>query len=37
MYVLLNLAVGGSWAGAPDSTTPSTAQMLVDTLTFVPA
>ena len=37
MSVLLNLAVGGSWAGAPDSTTPSTAQMLVDTLTFVPA
>jgi hypothetical protein len=37
MYVLLNLAVGGSWAGAPDSTTPSTAEMLVDSVTFVPA
>ena len=37
MYVILNLAVGGSWAGAPDGTTPSTAQMLVDSVTFVPA
>jgi len=31
-FLLLNLAVGGtgSWPGAPDSTTPSPAQMLVD-------
>ena len=35
MYALLNLAVGGSWAGAPNRTTPSTAQMLVDSVTFV--
>ena len=37
MYAILNLAVGGSWAGAPDATTPSTAQMLVESVTFVPA
>lgn len=37
MYMILNLAVGGSWAGAPDSTTPSTAKMLVESVTFVPA
>lgn len=36
-YVLLNLAVGGSWAGAPDSTTPSTAQMIVDSVTWTAA
>ncbi len=29
-YFLLNLAVGGSWPGAPDATTPFPAQMLVD-------
>lgn len=37
MYLIINLAVGGPWAGAPDSTTPSTAKMLVDSVTFVPA
>ena len=37
MYVILNLAVGGSRAGAPNRTTPSTAKMLVDSMTFVPA
>ncbi len=37
MYVLLNLAVGGPWAGAPNSTTPSTAKMIVDSVTFTPA
>ena len=37
MSAILNLAVGGSWAGEPDSTTPSTAKMLVDSVTFVPA
>jgi beta-glucanase (GH16 family) len=29
-YLLLDIAVGGTWPGAPDSTTPSTATMLVD-------
>jgi beta-glucanase (GH16 family) len=29
-YMLLNLAVGGAWPGYPDSTTPTTADMLVD-------
>lgn len=36
MYFIMNLAVGGSWAGAPDSTTPSTAKMLVESVTFKP-
>lgn len=30
MYVLLNLAVGGDWPGAPDLTTPNPSYMLVD-------
>lgn len=29
-FLLMNLAVGGSWPGNPDSSTPSPAQMLVD-------
>ena len=29
-YIILNLAVGGSWPGPPNSTTPFPAQMLVD-------
>ena len=29
-YVQLDLAVGGTWPGPPDATTPSTATMLVD-------
>ena len=29
-YVILNLSVGGSWAGLPDETTPFPAAMLVD-------
>jgi len=29
-YLLLNLAVGGNWPGAPDETTPFPATMLVD-------
>jgi beta-glucanase (GH16 family) len=37
MYMILNLAVGGSWAGAPDSTTPSTAKMMVESVTFNPS
>jgi beta-glucanase (GH16 family) len=30
MYVLINLAVGGSWGGDPDATTPLPGRMLVD-------
>lgn len=30
MYMILNLAVGGSWPGNPDVTTPFPAEMLVD-------
>jgi beta-glucanase (GH16 family) len=29
-YILLNLAVGGDWPGAPNSETVFPAQMLVD-------
>ena len=29
-FIILNLAVGGSWPGPPNSTTPFPAQMLVD-------
>jgi beta-glucanase (GH16 family) len=29
-FVILNLAVGGSWPGSPDSTTPFPSEMLVD-------
>lgn len=29
-FLLLSLAVGGNWAGSPDSTTPFPAQMVVD-------
>lgn len=29
-FVILNLAVGGNWPGAPDATTPLPARMLVD-------
>lgn len=35
-YAILNLQVGGPWAGAPDDSTPSTAWMLVDSVTFDP-
>lgn len=37
MHVILNVAVGGSWAGAPDGTTPSPASMVVDWLRWEPA
>lgn len=37
MYTLLNLAVGGSWAGAPDGTTPAISTMTVDSVTWSPA
>lgn len=36
-YIILNLAVGGSWAGAPDETTPFPATMLVDWVHWQPA
>lgn len=29
-FILLNMAVGGNWPGAPNATTPTTATMLVD-------
>jgi len=29
-FIILNLAVGGSWPGSPDTSTPFPAQMLVD-------
>jgi beta-glucanase (GH16 family) len=29
-FILLNLAIGGDWPGAPDSTTPFPSEMLVD-------
>ncbi len=32
-HLVLNLAVGGSWAGAPDASTPPTATLLVDRTT----
>lgn len=34
MYMMMNLGVGGSWAGAPTSATPPTAQMLIDSFTY---
>ena len=37
MFVILNLAVGGPWAGAPNSSTPFPAQMTVDSLQWTPA
>jgi beta-glucanase (GH16 family) len=37
MYALLALAVGGNWAGAPDSSTHFPAEMLVDWLRWDPA
>jgi beta-glucanase (GH16 family) len=29
-FIILNLAIGGSWPGAPDNTTPFPSEMLVD-------
>ncbi|MGV9825928.1 glycoside hydrolase family 16 protein [Gordonia sp. NPDC003429] len=37
MFALLNLAVGGTWPGAPNSTTPNPSQMLVDWTRYTPA
>jgi beta-glucanase (GH16 family) len=34
--VILDLGVGGSFCGAPDSTTPATARMLVDWVRVLP-
>lgn len=36
MYVLLNLAVGGSWPGPPNAATPDPALMLVDWVRYSP-
>jgi beta-glucanase (GH16 family) len=36
MVVVLNLAVGGNWPGAPRPTTPSPAQLVVDWITYHP-
>jgi beta-glucanase (GH16 family) len=30
MYAILNLAIGGSWAGPPDGSTHFPAAMIVD-------
>jgi beta-glucanase (GH16 family) len=37
MYAIFNLAVGGPWAGAPDSSTQFPAKMVVDWFRFDPA
>lgn len=36
MQVILNIAVGGPWAGAPDKSTRFPAKMLVDSVTWEP-
>lgn len=36
MYALLNVAVGGRWAGPPDESTPFPATMLVDWFRYTP-
>jgi len=30
MYLILNLAIGGNWPGAPDGTTPTPASIVID-------
>jgi beta-glucanase (GH16 family) len=30
MYITLTLAVGGSWPGSPDATTPFPSEMQID-------
>jgi beta-glucanase (GH16 family) len=37
MFAILNLAVGGSWTGPPDNSTPFPATMLVDWFRWDPA
>lgn len=32
MYIVLDMSVGGTWAGAPDATTPAALPMAVDSL-----
>lgn len=34
MHLLLNIAVGGSWPGSPDETTPFPAELVVDYVRF---
>lgn len=36
MYAVLNVAVGGDWAGPPDDSTPFPATMLVDWFRYAP-
>jgi beta-glucanase (GH16 family) len=36
MYALLNISIGGAWAGPPDASTPWPATMLVDWFRYVP-
>lgn len=36
MYVIVNLAVGGSWAKPPDATTPFPSQILIDWFRYTP-
>lgn len=36
MYLIMNLAVGGAWAGPPDSTTPAQSDVLVDWFRYTP-
>ena len=36
MYAILNLAVGGTWPGPPDETTPWPSTMLVDSFKYTP-
>jgi beta-glucanase (GH16 family) len=37
MHVILNLAVGGPWAGAPNGSTRFPAEMVVDWVRWDPA
>jgi len=37
MHVIVNMAVGGPWAGDPDSSTPFPARMIVDSVRWTPA
>ncbi len=37
MFLLVNLAVGGTWTGSPDAATPVPAQLEIDRIrVFVP-
>lgn len=36
MYAILQIAVGGAWAGPPDASTPWPAAMLVDSFRYTP-